>query len=292
MSICLPYNESQDAAGSTGPCNTWPVYSLNQGIAESLTIVVTDTKLADIEMISSNYVPICGESIPTEAIEGFGEDCLVEGAEFRFRDNWTSGVVRIIEGVRVDENTFQFDFSADVLVYGGLFLGEIILYQPVDGRQKAVWIKHVYLEVASNSLGLCEQASLSIADLRLIMRDECPGSNFLLDDLEYTDKEIFSALRRCVDYWNETPPPIGKFDYNNFPYRYHWGLGAMGQLMRSVAMHKLRNFLNHDGGGMAINDQARWTNYQQLGNQYWDEYREWVLSKKVEINIEGGFGSI
>jgi len=264
---------------------------MNQGIAEGLTVTINDAKLAAISVITNNYVPICGEDIAEDAIEGFGEECRLEGAEFRYREHWNSGVVRIVEGERVTADTFHFSFTAAQLACAGLFLGEIILYQPVDNRQAPVYIKSVYLEVSSNSMG-GSYTPLTIAELRMIMRDECPGSNFLLDDLEYSDKEIFGAMRRCVDYWNETPPPIGCYDYSNFPYRYHWGVGAMGQLLRSVSLHKLRNFLDHDGGGLAINDQARWKNYQDMGSNYWNEYREWVLSKKIEINMSSGFGSI
>jgi len=126
----------------------------------------------------------------------------------------------------------------------------------------------------------------------MIIRDECPSANFLIDELEYSDVEIFAALRRCVDYWNEIPPPVARYSYSRFPYRYHWALGATGLLMRQVATHKLRNFLDYSAAGISVNEQGRWRDYQAVGDQYWAEYREWVQRKKYEININGGFGSI
>ena len=56
--------------------------------------------------------------------------------------------------------------------------------------------------------------------VRIWLRDNDPEANVLLDDFEFSSEEIRTAMTLTADYWNETPPSIGSYDYDKFPYRY------------------------------------------------------------------------
>ena len=268
----------------------WQVLKLQQGLPQLLTVTVEDSTLDSLAVTAGQRVRLF------------------------IREHHDSDVnVAIVQGTRADDNArrvFQFDFNEADLVNVGLLLGEIIIYEEVDGGNLAdddiagvpdptsdddtseyrpVYIHRVFVEVAV-SVGLdCGASPLTISELRLALRDECAMSNFILDDVEFTNKEIVDAIHQVVNYWNEVPPDVKCFNYNNFPSRYFWKTGAMGLLLRQTGRHKLRNWLPYTGGGLAMNDNSIWDSYHRLGDQYWNEYREWVQRKKIEINIAGAF---
>lgn len=188
----------------------------------------------------------------------------------------------------------------------GLYLGEAVVYEapaagdaassdssteelelfPVDRFSCYVEVEQ---SLAANTAG--SAAVVPIAEIRLLMRDKCAEDNFLLDNIEFSDTEIALALRRPVDYWNEQPPPIGEFTPSNFPYRYNWANGAIGELLRIASLNYERNRLRYSAGGLTVDDKDKSAAYLQAAQQYLAEYRAWVHHKKIQINMENGFGS-
>ena len=131
--------------------------------------------------------------------------------------------------------------------------------------------------------------SLSVAEIRMTLRDSDGASNFLLDELDFKTNEIALMIRRAVDYWNEIPPPLQSYNSSNFPWRYHLSLGVAGLLHQMASIHKMRNNLDYTAGGVTVADTIKWQQYENIGNRLWDEYRKWVRDKKYQLNIEGGF---
>lgn len=183
-----------------------------------------------------------------------------------------------------------FEYTKRDTRAAGIFTAEAQLFSN-DTR------KHVYPFFFTVNPSLSGQQNnsrqmLSIAEIRMTMRDSDPEANLLLDALEFNDNEIALMIRRCVDHWNETPPPVGRFTAANFPFRYHLALAVVAQLYRTAAVHKLRNDLPYNAGGLTVQDTAKWQQYKQLGDTMWQEWAQWVRHMKYQRNISGAYAQL
>lgn len=303
---CGPYDASQPArgAGDNRCPRDWQVIELQQCMPQDIIVTIENDTLDDIGDYSGGSLNL---DLDADSLN------LDEKVRLVYRDHYTSHSLHIALGERISARQFKFDINPGHVACPGLFVGEIIVWNDTSGdivlsdtdevanipevsaeagseNYQINWVHRVFVEISPANLSIATNYPLSIAEVRMLLRDECPASNFLIDDLEYTNKEITYAIHRAVDYWNEVPPPVRKYSYASFPHRYHWGLAVMGSLLRQAALHKLRNWLPYSAGGISVQDQQNWEMYQKLGNQYWDEYREWVQGKKIELNVGGAFG--
>jgi hypothetical protein len=132
---------------------------------------------------------------------------------------------------------------------------------------------------------------LLIPEIRLALldldngTDGAPFSN-LLDDVEFSDIELVFAMRRVVQKWNETPPPVALFSPMNFPYRYRWLQATVGELLLMGAARYRRNRLAYQAGGIAIDDQSKATEYEEVGRLNLKEFDEWMRTEKYRMNME------
>lgn len=134
--------------------------------------------------------------------------------------------------------------------------------------------------------------TLTIAEIRLGIRDKCREDNFLLDRVEFTDTEIAWALRRPIDYWNEALPPLSQhMTTMNFPYVYNWFDGVIGELLSMASVHTERNRLRYSAAGLNIDDKDQAAFYMKASDRYKADYKEWVRGKKRSINVSHAFGS-
>lgn len=134
--------------------------------------------------------------------------------------------------------------------------------------------------------------TLSIAEVRLAIRDKCREDNFLLDRVQFTDTEIAWALRRPIDYWNEALPPLSTvYNTTNFPFIYNWLTGVIGELLLQAAQNTERNRLRYSAAGLNIDDKDQAAFYMTSSDKYRAEYKEWVRDKKRSINVGNAFGS-
>lgn len=127
---------------------------------------------------------------------------------------------------------------------------------------------------------------LSLHEIRLSLLDLIPDEVSLLDDMEFTDLQIAHAIRRVVDLWNETPPRIQDYTAQNFPYRYHWTMGAIAHLLDAAASKYRRNRLSYSAGGVSIDDQSKDTAYQQMADAKKKEFRDWMMGEKMRLQME------
>ncbi len=172
----------------------------------------------------------------------------------------------------------------------GVFIAEMQAIE--DGVRKKIYPFYYIVNPSLSGDPAHDNQALSIAEIRMSMRDVDPQSTFLIDELDFKTNEIALMIRRCVDYWNETPPPVGIFKATNFPYRFHLSIGVIGQLHRRASIAKMRNNLDYAAGGITVADTIKWKQYAELGDKFWDQWTQWVKDKKYQINIEGGFGQL
>lgn len=149
-----------------------------------------------------------------------------------------------------------------------------------------------YYEVTPSLLEYNASGPLTIGEVRMALRDICPDENFLIDAVDFKEEEIMWAMRRCIDYWNEIPPPVQKYTPSNFPFRYHWAMGTAAELLMMVAVWMRRNDLDYSAAGLTVEDTRKWPDYYKLGSEKLADYRGFVKNKKIEANIEGAFNSL
>lgn len=133
---------------------------------------------------------------------------------------------------------------------------------------------------------------LTDLDIRIWLRDTNPEANLLLDDLEFTPEELRTAQTLTVDYWNDQPPYVARYDYTKFPYRSALLNGTVANLLFIAAHRYRRNDLPYSAGGTSVNDQGKHKDYDAAGQRLWSEYKEWVVTNKRALNMQRGFGII
>lgn len=133
---------------------------------------------------------------------------------------------------------------------------------------------------------------LTDLDVRIWLRDNDPDANVLLDTFEFEPEEIRHAMTLTVDYYNETPPFLGRYDYDKFPWRFHLLQGTAANLLFMAAHRYRRNHLNYSAGGVSVDDQNKYQQYDAAGDKLWAEYKSWVSTAKKAANAEQGWGTI
>jgi len=227
-----------------------------------------------------------------ESSSASSSSALVDGVQIVVKEMPADNVAWATEDadiISASEGVIEFDYSPTNKLSrrAGIFTAEAQIIQ--DGLLRKTY---PFFLVVNPSLTGQQQDSnqmLSVAEIRMSIRDVDPESNFLLDELDFKTNEIALMIRRAVDYWNETPPPVAYYKATNFPYRYHLSLGVIGALHNMASIHKMRNNLDYTAGGVTVQDTAKWKQYAEIGARLWDEYRQWVKHMKYQINIEGGY---
>lgn len=133
---------------------------------------------------------------------------------------------------------------------------------------------------------------LTEVDVRIWLRDNDPEMNTLIDQEEFSSEEIRTALTLTADYWNETPPFTSRYDYDKFPWRYHLLQGAAANLLFMAAHRYRRNHLNYSAGGVSVDDQNKYQQYDAAGDRLWTDFKKWVSDTKKAANAENGWGSV
>lgn len=133
---------------------------------------------------------------------------------------------------------------------------------------------------------------LTDMDVRIWLRDNNPEANKLLDDYEFTPEEIRTAMTLTVDYWNDQPPYMRSYDYDKFPFRSQLLTGTAANLLFMAAHKYRRDSLQYSAGGLTIQDQEKYQQYDMAGNALWEQYKNWVIWNKRSINAESGFATL
>lgn len=132
----------------------------------------------------------------------------------------------------------------------------------------------------------------SLIEIRNIIVDRDPADNSLIDRVEFSTDQVMEAICQPVQYFNDQPPPIVKFNTRNFPFQSAWQDAIVGNLLIMAAHNYRRNQLAYSAGGISVDDKNKEGPYLAYGNQLMQGYKDFVLNKKVEINVKGFMGSI
>ena len=244
--------------------------------------------------VSSGYSSAIPE--PTPEIDFDPAECMQ--VRMAMYDGYRCGAIFDVLGTILDAATghVEFDLLEEHTQYGGIFYGHIGLFQ----NQKLLRFNTILIEVQPNVWGVALENTnrtvsriypITIGEVRMALRDHCPEANHLLEEKEYTNAEILWAIRRPIDYWNESLPPVGSFSPNDFPFRYHHLQAACAELLIMASRKYDRDHLQYTAGGVSIDDKDKGPIYYARGMELKQEWAEWVSAKKIALNIEGGFGT-
>lgn len=250
----------------------WPVIEVQQKVPGQLVLTLSDE---------------CKDN-PSELPEG-------DVAKLVVKEHPTLPPCIQVDGTYVAADAaYSFDLLDSHVSRPGLFTADLVHYDAPLGSEESPSphrVRRLYLEIEPNNLAQPGPYPLSVSEMRLILRDECPDQNYLLDDLDYTNKEIVKAIQDVVDTWNETAPQIRLHSYTDFPYRRKWAEGAMGLLLERKGRWMYRNHLNYSAGGISVDDTSRFQVYMQDGARLWQSFTTWMLGEKRRLDMESAFGS-
>lgn len=187
------------------------------------------------------------------------------------------------------EGKVSVSFSASTLTAPGIYLGELTV--SLAGVPAKRFRAYVEITPSLNS----EQTTtpLTIAEIRAAVRDRCAEDNYLLDKVEFQDGDIMFAIRRPIDWWNETAPSgVKTYSYTTFPYRYHWTDAVIGELLKQASFQLARNRIQLNAGGITTDDKARADLYLKLGQDMMDKFKRWAVSRMGRENIENWSGYV
>lgn len=157
--------------------------------------------------------------------------------------------------------------------------------QAIMSVEKSLW-------AASLDVNLQQPGPPSLVEIRNLMVDRDPADNSLLDRVEFSTDQVMMAICQPIQYFNDQPPPLTKFNTRNFPYASAWQDGIIGNLLVMAAHNYRRNQLAYSAGGVSVDDKNKEGPYLAYGNQLLQGYKDWVLNKKVELNTQMFMGQI
>ena len=182
----------------------------------------------------------------------------------------------------------EFTLSSNNTNRPGIY--DSVLYVE-DGDGNILANTAYWLLVNKNLMDSSVKGPISIAEVRLFLRDNNRDKNLLLNDYEYGDNEIVAAIMMPVNEFNETAPPRTNYNAGNFPYRYHWIKATAGYLLESAANRFERNRLAYKADDVTIDDQAKAETYLGIASRYLDEWKTFIREEKYKMNISRGWGS-
>lgn len=265
--------------------NTGGYTSVKTLYATQLTRGRVDIQLLDEQgnpIDVSDYIPDDdgGGSSSSSSVEHYSTGPFLVAKDYAAD---TSPLMTVLLDI-VDAPTGQvrWSFEPDEVPFPGLWLAQVILYK--DDVAERVIPYYLYIRANIHASTPQNYYPLHIADVRMYLRDMVPEANTLLEDYEFTDDEIMYAIRRPVDQWNETPPPVGCYTTTTFPYRYYWTIAAAAELLQMAAHRYARNELDYAAAGVRIQDQNKAQTYLAVAERLKKEWMWWLEMKKMEVS--------
>lgn len=282
--------------GASNACpGDWPVIKLTQGVQRVVDITIVDRTGTAISLDldvdpDPSTTPFLGDAQPpVDAKVVFTDASGIASARVWMKQSLQDSMIVEVTGYYLGDGKFRFSFSGAAVQFSGLFVADIHL---VDGDGKVRYAKPLYIEVEPTTLlDNNSGGPITIAEVRLSLRD-CSEANALLEDFEFSDREIMFSIRKVVDHWNEVPPPGFTYTYAAFPFRKHWLDGTVALLLINISHYYRRNKLRYQAGGGSINPMDKSEEYFAVGTRLWEEFKEWVQAKKVSMNVESGWGRV
>jgi len=132
-------------------------------------------------------------------------------------------------------------------------------------------------------------AILNPGEVSEFLRD-FPEYNILLDNVQFTEDEINSAIRFTIERYNALTP-VTQYTSDNFPNKWILLIGTCAHLMHSEIFLQLRNQATYRDGdieNIGIDDKAAL--YQALVDRLDNLWNSHAQKIKQQINLESAYG--
>ncbi len=268
----------------------------SQGVPSLVEHVVRDRQGKPLDMTSlfpdAESEDVSAESLPagTGAVKVRIKEAVSDALDAVNNPLWelTATVLNAREGL------IQFRLPKKTVELAGIYLVSVGVLD--DGTPVAVDAALMSVEktlwARKLDVNLQQAGPPSILEIRSLMVDRDPADNSLLDRVEFSTDQVMEAIIQPIQYFNEQPPPIGKFTTRDFPFQAAWQDAIIGNLLIMAAHNYRRNQLAYSAGGISVDDKNKEGPYLAYGNQLLQSYKDFVLNKKVEINVKGFMGNI
>ena len=130
-----------------------------------------------------------------------------------------------------------------------------------------------------------------VEDLRNFLRDHPKLNRILGGDNEHSDDDLKLALKNALDEINSFPPPLGNFDFNDFPSRSLLIKGGAIWALESAGIVQSRNRLQYSEGGVSVSVSDKAQSYQSWIQAFLKTYLQQIQRIKQSINLQGAFGN-
>ena len=276
-------------------------FTVSEGAEAVLEFTFRDAKGVPIKLIgptqtsqssSSSESASSNDSVTTLSS---GDEIILRGREFASRRDWShiwESFGSVTDG---DNGVVQAAVSPFAVKQCGVYQ----LSWAVKRNNKILITREALLTVDRSLFSMTAacpdrpEGPPTLDEIRMNIWDSSPAENLLLDDVEFGAEQIMLAITKPINYFNEVPPPLNtRFDTHNFPWREHWIAGIVGHLYEMAAAFYRRNRLQGAAGGVSIDDLNKANEYMQAAKMKLDEWRAFVLAKKVELNMAACTGEI
>lgn len=194
----------------------------------------------------------------------------------------------VVKDVDVSGSSVDIHISEKDFTRAGLYPMAFIAYK--DDVPIAEYHGYMYVDLGLNELSDVSNDPLSIADVRMALMDYSPEANTLLEDLEFSDVQIISAMKRPIREWNETPPDIHTYNFNNFPFQEAWLKATCSYLLEAAAHRYNRNTIPHNASGLSMDPNNKGNLYLSTAMALRQEWKAWIAAKKTEMNMASCWG--
>ena len=291
----IPNVSSPGTAVGIDQLQVGPTTTLVEGqpvLAKMKSVTVTQSQLATIQW--TMLTPL-GDVVDLTTLVGYGVTlCIKESTWTGSSDSsavipgsFTSGTV-----VNPALGQVQATLTAAIVQNPGVFYAEFGITSPVDGS--LVFSNTFFLFIEPSQFGALQSGTgpLTIAEIRLYLRDVDPVGNLWLASFEWDVAEIAACILRPIREFNEAPPPLTvQFNTKTFPYRDNWTRGAAGYMLRLAADWYRRVHLPYQAGNLSIDDKNKFQIYDERGKELIEEWRKWMTWKKIELNCNAAYQS-
>lgn len=231
---------------------------------------------------------LCDNESASLSVSESGQAFEAATALARFQGCGCTSVVETAATIDTNTNTVLFELPGEVTSRSGIYAMDVALLRP-NGAPYLIQRGLVSVEPSLWGDPAQKNSLPSLGSLSRRLQDSREQN--LLGEIEFHPDDILGALTSCVRYWNEMPPPIAYFTCQNFPFVEHWEIGTIGELLRSAANHYMRSHISVNHGGLAGNFKDRHRDYLSVSGMYLDQWRAFVSSKKMEINVASAYGT-
>lgn len=127
-----------------------------------------------------------------------------------------------------------------------------------------------------------------VSQVRQYLRDY-PELNRLIDGEETSDRMIAWSVIDALDDINNTPPLIGTFTVETFPYRHLLMRGTVLAVLESVGLLQTRNQISYSDGGISVNASDKAPMIMNWINMLRGQYEQKKQQYKIAVNISEAF---